>query len=111
MQINNLISPLLLTIAIELLAAFLLGYKRRHQISIITLANVITNPALNYILMLLRMTGQYSYFYLLILETVVVFIEWRIMVYAFQKQPKELLILSALMNGASYAAGVLLMGF
>lgn len=111
MPISNMLFALLLTIAIEGGAAFILGYRKKLQLLIIVLVNVITNPALNYILLLFRMIGyDVSFYPVLMLEIAVVFTEWRIMAYAFKTDSKKLFILAALMNGLSYGAGILILG-
>lgn len=108
MPISSLIFALILTIAVECPVAYAMGLRKKYQIYIIALVNVITNPALNYLLVLFRIAGLYSFSCLVVMEMAVVFIEWMIIFYAFKEDKKRLFLLSFIMNGVSYAAGVLI---
>lgn len=109
---SSFIAALLLTIGAESLAAFLMGYRGRVFFAVLALVNLMTNPLLNYILLLVPMLGLERWYYpiLALLELGVVLVEWRILRYALQREPKSLLLLSALVNAASFLAGVLIFG-
>jgi hypothetical protein len=112
MPISEMLFALLITIAVECLTAFVLGYREKVQIYIVVLVNVITNPLLNYILMVMRFIwhANVNIYLIMLLEAAVIIIEWRIMAYALRVESKKLLILSAVMNGVSYGVGVLIFG-
>ncbi|MBQ3264921.1 MAG: hypothetical protein IJH07_04000 [Ruminococcus sp.] len=106
----SLCLSLILTLAVELTLALLLKVRSGKDLFIIALANLLTNPAVNY--------GSYWAFYLFgtrsvytvlivaALETAAVFIEFLIYrrLLSFDRIGK--LRLSILLNGASFLAGV-----
>ena len=113
MIIINLISALLLTEAVEFAAAYFMGYRGREFYITLALVNIITNPLLNYILIVLC-TFKLLHFPLitvLILEISVIVGEWRILSYAMGKKGKTFLGLSIVMNISSYLTGILIFGF
>lgn len=99
---------LLLTISIEVFVALMFGYKNKKEILSVILINLITQPALNFLLFI------NTYFSLipvniqsiLASETIVILVEWQLLVYALQRNPKRLLVLSLVMNLASFAIGL-----
>jgi len=107
-----LILALLLSILVEVPVAALFGYWRPWQIAIVALINVITNPPMNYLLLLNYHFGWVprTTFLIAMLEIAVVFVEWRLLLFAFRQKPWRLLALSATMNFCSYVAGVFLFG-
>lgn len=98
---------LTLTIIIELFVAFIVGFRKKDDIPVFVLINLITNPFLNYIFII------NDYFFLidlgfpaiLLLEALVVLVEWRLLVFVFGKTRKRLLLLSFLMNLCSFLVG------
>ena len=71
--------------------------------------NLITNPILNYLLLVFGFLGiEVTLIRVSLLEILVVIAEWRLLVYVFGSPQKRLLILSILANAASFLAGVLL---
>lgn len=108
----NFLTVLLLTIITEAIVAILIGFRTKDEILAVVCINLITNPALNYFLVV----NDYFHFakmdttFILLLEASVVLIEWRLLVFAFRKNRKELFILSLMMNISSYALGLLLFG-
>lgn len=104
-----MLTALLATIALECLTAFFLGYRKKYQIFIIVLGNIITNPALNYILVVIRMLGfAISTGLILSLEAIVIITEWGIFNYSFKGDSKRHFVLSAVINTISYAVGTLI---
>ncbi len=110
MIINNFIVPLLLTIIIECIVAFLLGYRRKKLFICVILVNFITNPFLNYIIILISYLGliKLYLFFVIPLEIAVVFVEWGILQYTLGLGRKKMFLLSFLMNLTSYAIGLLI---
>ncbi len=111
--INNLLFPFFVTIAIETFVAFLFGYRDKFSIGIVILINVITNPAVNYLLLMDRVFHvlPYSLAFIIILELGVVLVEWAILMYSFDNRSKgKLLLLSFIMNLSSFVLGALFFG-
>lgn len=108
MLISPYLVALLLTILIEVFVALMFGFRSKNEILSVILVNLITEPVLNYFLLI------NSYFslvtvniqFLLLLETIVILVEWRLLVYALQRNSKRLLVLSLVMNLASFALGL-----
>ena len=102
---------LLLTLAVELAVAWLLGLRSRTQLLSIVLINVVTNPLLNYLLLV------NGYFHLVVqtraltvcLEAGVVLAEWALLVWALRLKTTKMLALSVVMNASSYFAGLLIL--
>lgn len=111
--IINLLSALLFTALIELFIVFIFGYRDRLFFVVVFLINVITNPILNYIVSLpaIRMLHR-TFEITLILEIVVIFVEWFMLAYVFKKESKiKLFALSSCMNIASFLFGIFLFWF
>ena len=108
--ISSYLLALFLTIIIELIVAFFFGFKKKIEIIAIVFINLLTNPILNYFLLV---NDYFSFFkssllIILFLEVIVVLIEWKLLVFALQEKSKKLLVLSLAMNFCSYIAGVLI---
>jgi hypothetical protein len=110
LPIYNLLSALVLTVLIESIIAGFLGYRTKSEIIAIICVNLITNPVLNYLLLL-----NYHFsiikaeeLLVLFLELSVVLVEWRLLVYALQQKSWQLFLLSLVMNSCSYLIGVLI---
>ncbi len=108
--ISQYLLVLLLTIAIELFVAFLFEYRKKKEIISIVFINAITNPILNYLLLVNHHFSIIKSQQLLIifLEILVVIVEWRILVYALNQKNKKLFVLSLAMNSCSYLIGILI---
>lgn len=100
---------LALTIVIEVIVAYLMGYRTKNFLIVVALASVITNPALNLILSINAMFSIFETSKLLIifLELIVVFIEFKILCYVFDKRisRKKLFRLAVIINLVSYLIG------
>ncbi len=115
--LHSYLTALFVTIAVELVVAFLFGFRKKTEIIVIIFINILTNPALNYAL---GVISQFSFFrsnvrlgppILLLAEMVVVLIEWGLLVLALQEKPKKMLVLSLAMNFCSYVAGMAIFWF
>jgi hypothetical protein len=108
--LSNFLFVLCITIIVELVIVYLFGYRKKQEIIVIICINLITNPLLNYLLLL----NHYFAFIktnltvIVFLELLVVLVEWRLLVYAIIGKSKKLFILSLLMNFCSYISGVLI---
>ena len=101
---------LALTVVIEIGIAWLLGLRSKTEIGTILLINVITNPALNYLMLVntsFHLISRTSLL-LLFLEAIVVLAEWLLLRYVLRHSLKRTLALSVAMNACSYAAGLLI---
>lgn len=109
---DNFLFALFITIAIEVVVAFSLGFKKEREIAMVILVNIITNPALNYFFLVNRYFNflNDNLALTMTMEFLVVLIEWGILVYVLGGDYKKLFQLSFLMNFCSYMFGVLLFG-
>jgi hypothetical protein len=108
MTISSFLAPLLLTIAVECLIAVIFGYRGRNFFIVLILANVITNPLLNYVVSVVSLLWTGGSRYIIIpLEAAAVYAEWKLLCYAFPEEQRSFLKLSVLMNAASYLTGLL----
>jgi|GEM_PF-7033855 len=109
--------PLAATIVLEGIVSlfFKIGGNERVPLRIIVLVNVATNPALNYILFILQGLRATPIDVLsptvLLLEVLVVLIEWKLLEYALTRKGLRLLGFAFVANLVSYGAGVLLVKF
>jgi len=108
MLTSSYLSVLLLTLVMETFVAFVSGYRDKLALLSVIFINLITNPLLNYFLWI----NGYFHFIginisnILILETMVVFIEWGLLIFALKQKPWRLFALSLVMNSASFGAGL-----
>lgn len=110
MFVNNFLLPLILTILVEGLVGFLMGYKNKQLMQVIAAANAITNPFMNFIAVFILYLGLQEFFYWLILplELLLIPIEWIILSYAIPDKRSEMLKLSAIMNISSFVIGLVI---
>lgn len=102
---------LLLTIIIELGIALLLGIKEKNDILNIIVINCITNPILNYIMMIVEYlfsNNMIIYFLLLIYEIIVIYLEYKFYRKKLVFKKISLLLLSTLLNLFSVILGLII---
>lgn len=108
-MLGRYLLALLLTLIIEAGAAYLLGFRTGRFLAALAAINVITNPALNYLLLVLAYLGREASFALIVfLEILVVIVEWQLLVYVFRSPRGRFLSISILANGMSFLIGLLL---
>ena len=102
-----LLRPLLLTIAVEC-SIILLIYRRFKYAYYVMLLNVLTNPALNLIMLFYFTYKGYTGYYMLlyVLEAAVVITEGLIFARLADKKAWEGLVVSMALNMSSYLFGV-----
>jgi len=100
-----IIIPLILTIIIEAIVAFIMGYRDKNSQLAILATNCLTNTSLNFLILILPKVDNIL---IAILEITVVFIEWAILMHLLEKQKLPLLILSIAINATSFLIGLLL---
>ena len=102
---------LLLTVVIEDGIAWMFGYRTARLMLAVAMINCITNPALNFILLVLAWQGiDVTLVLVVLLEVLVVVVEWRLLVYVIGHPKGRLFILSLVANAASFLAGLLIFG-
>ena len=109
-MILSLIISLLLTILIELSISTFLGIKTRNDIRIVILVNICTNPIVVYIANILKLLNNNLLYILtvILLEIIVVFVEFRLYNKYLKNYKKSKFILSLVNNISSYMIGILI---
>lgn len=108
----SLLLSLILTLSVELSIAFLLKIRRGKDLIIIGLANLLTNPVVNYCyywaIYFFTARNVYTVLILIALEAAAVFVEYLIykLLLSFERFGK--LKLSLLLNGASFLTGLII---
>jgi hypothetical protein len=105
----SMLLALALTLAVELSVAVLFGLRSRPQILAVVYVNLLTNPVLNLIAdVVWSAAPSASVPTFVVLEVVVVVVEWRVLLWAIGGRSRRLLLLATAMNAASLAVGLLL---
>lgn len=101
--------PLGLTIAIEGIIAFLCGIRSLRDITIIILAQILTNPSVNFgAILVYQFFNAYCYgLYLCVVETIVLFVESYIYKNCLNTHTISPFRLSAVCNLSSFGIGVI----
>lgn len=99
--------PLILTIVIELLVLFILGFRDKKLYLTVTLINIITNPSLNIILFQTHsLLESLGYLYVIFLEILVVLCEYLMLKFTFKDSKIPFLKLSFVLNSSSFLLGI-----
>jgi len=112
--ITGLFLALAVTIVVELVIGYIVGLKSKDSLKVIVLMNIITNLSLNIILSLIytifKLEGASFIFVIIILEMIVVFVEFYILYYVFGNKIKwlKLLYYSVILNTTSFVVGELI---
>jgi hypothetical protein len=108
-MLGRVLLALLLTVAIEGGIAWLFGFRTGRSQLAVAMINVVTNPVLNVLLLVLAWLGvEVTLPFVALLEIPVVVAEWGLLVYAFGGPKGRRFVLSLAANAASFLAGVLL---
>ena len=107
----RLIGSLLLTLAVELPVAWLLGFRSRRELLAVTLVNVVTNPPLVLVLVGIDAlaVGQDATLFVplvAVLEVATVVIEWFLLRWATRRSWRDALKVSFWANAASFVVGL-----
>ncbi len=106
-----LISSLLatfLTILVESFITFCLGHRERKVFFCVILVNLITHPVVCFFLYTNSLIGLFNsnnYFSIILLELIIVLIEFGLLFFTFRGNWRKWLMLSFLMNLGSYLLG------
>lgn len=108
-MLGTYLLALLLTVIVEGGVAYLLGLRQRQQMLAFAMINVITNPVLNYVILVLSYLGfDVSFLLIVALEVLVVIVEWQLLGYVFHGPKGRFLLTSVLANSLSFLVGLLL---
>ena len=101
--------PLGLTIIIEGIITFLCGIRSLQDITVVVLAQILTNPVVNFGAMLVYQSFNAYYYglYLFIVETIVLFIESYVYKYCLKTHKISPFRLSTICNLSSFGIGVI----
>lgn len=97
-----------LNLVIESFVAFLFGRRDKLDYYVVLGINGITHPGLMIYLLIANDFDIASNGVLIILELVIVLIEWMLMRYMYHSKDKKLLLQALAMNAVSFAAGLIL---
>ena len=101
---------LLLGILGELCVTFLFGFKQKKQLATVALVNLVTQPAINYVLLLLESrNGDVTFNQVIFFEAVIILIEAGFLLLFLKRAPQKILILALVMNVVSFIIGRLLL--
>jgi len=111
----ELLGALLLTLAVELPVAALLGLRSRRALTAVVAVNLLTNPALNLALVLLSIGGvragtPMSWLTVALLEVVAFVIEWLLLARVLGVSRRRMWRTVLAMNVASFAVGLAVFG-
>jgi hypothetical protein len=108
-MLGRYLLALLLTVTIEVAVAWLFGFRTGRSLLAVAMINCITNPALNFLLLVLAWLGVIVRLPLVVLlKVLVVVFEWRLYLYVFGHPRGRLFLLSVMANAASFLAGLLI---
>lgn len=106
----------LFTVITEILVAILFGFRNKNSILTVFFINLITNPILNYFLWInnyyishFSFIDTYNFPDILILEIIIIFIEWLLLEYILRQNSDKLFILSFIMNFCSFIIGSIIL--
>ena len=97
-----------LNLFIESMAAWGLGRRKVEDYMAVLAVNAATHPLLTIILMVAYRYGGYSLTLVLVLEVVVVLVEWQLLCFMFRSKESQYLKQAIVMNLISYGVGVVL---
>ena len=110
-MIKSLIISLFLTIVIEIVSSILIGIKKRYDITVVILANVITNPVVVFVSnCILYFVNNVVIYYIVIgiMEILAVIVEYLIFKRYLKYCKKSPIIISLFNNIISFFVGLLL---
>lgn len=106
----------MLTVAVEVPIAALLGLRARTALVAVALINVMTNPALGYVLLVVRHLLGWDggalalpLLALLVGEVLVILAEWRLLIWVLGGSRRRMLKVALAMNVASACIGLVVL--
>ena len=112
--IGPAVTALGLTLLVELSAALAMGWRTRNDLAGVAAVSVITNPffvlSVYVLLLIFRDLSLISLvLFMVVLEIVIILVEWRLLRWALKKDSRKTMLLSAVMNTLSFAAGLVIL--
>ena len=102
---DNMVMAALLTIALEVAVAVLLGFKSKKTILAVIFLNLLSGPLLNFLFALSDLAAFIAENPVLKIALLLIIVaEWLLLVFILRDSRKKLLRLSVLMNLCSFAA-------
>jgi hypothetical protein len=105
-------AALIITLAIEVVVAAMLGYRSQTELTAVALVNVMTSPTLGFVyalaVVLFGFAGLASTLVLGALELAVVVVEWRLLTWVLKRPSGKMFVLSLTMNATSFGLGALI---
>ncbi len=108
MSLSNYVVALLLSVVIEISVAYIMGFKKRKYFYAVAAINFVTNPVLNYFILLMSNIMPINFFQIALLEIGVILIEWKLLLHMFDKPKDKFLLYSAVSNVISFIVGLLI---
>jgi hypothetical protein len=110
---ESLVIALILTIVLESIVIYLFGLRRKTDFLAILFINLLTNPLMNFFILVIQSLNlmTFNLYSIVIVELVVVIVEWRLLIYSVSESPKKLFVISLVMNLFSFSFGVILSFF
>lgn len=105
-MLYNIILSLVFTIFVELLISIFFGINKKKDFLYITLVNIITNPITEFINLLVR-DSIFHYQIILIIEVLVIYIEYLFYKRLLKSENINFLYLAILNNVCSYVIGLI----
>lgn len=105
--LRTLVVCLLLTIVFEEGTALLFHIRRKNDLFLVLIVNILTNPPAVLLLLMLNPTGIFRFFYIVVAETSVILLEGAIYRAGSEEIPHPRLF-SLTANAVSFSAGILL---
>lgn len=107
--LNKVFVSLILTVIIELIIGFLIGLRKKNELLLLILINILTNPLVNLIDFLNASINLIDRnLLLLLLEIFVVFIEYLLIRLVLKYSNSKSLFISLAINLVSYFTGLLI---
>ena len=109
-MIESLIVSLVLTLIIELSICLILGIRKKHDIYVVLLANICTNPIVVYIANCLKLLNNDILYnsIIVILEIMVVIVEFELYKRYLTIYKKSPFVLSLINNALSFGIGIII---
>lgn len=107
-MLKSLALSLGLTLLLELPGAWLLGIRKKQDLLLVALVNIVTNPTVVLILNLVRLQTLPPWYLIAALELAAVAIEGFIYHKGLSRKGRNPFLLSVILNGISYFGGLLL---
>lgn len=103
----NYLTALILTIIIESITLYILGFKNKALYRNVIIANILTNPALNFLLFFtISYFREYYFYYILFCEMIVVIIEWLFLKVRLKNYNLPFFKISFIINATSFLLGL-----